>query len=122
METPQFRSLVTQRNPNSLAAYLLNNAAPAANPTSGFRAAGSPGPNGRWTSTRDGIPDFGTVFYIPTIYRNGNQFSVRLEHELRPGKDRLYGSYYRTTNTTLSGGARPEFNYAQAETTTLGNI
>jgi len=122
VETPQFRSLVTQRSPNSIGAYILNNSVPAANPSSGFRDVGSPGANGRWSSTLDGIPDLGTVFYIPTIIRNGNQFSVRLDHELLPGKDRLYGSYYRTTNNTLSGGVRPAFNYFQAETTTFANI
>ena len=113
---------MTQRAPNSIAAYLLNNAMPAANPTSALRDIGSPGANGKWTSTLDGIPDVGTAFYVPNIYRNANQFSIRLDHELIPGKDRLYGSYYRTTNRTLSGGARPAFDAPQSEFTYFGNI
>ena len=122
VETPQFRSLVTQRNPNSIAAYLLNNATPAANPTSGVPRRRKP--RGEWPVDFNARrhPRFRHRFLYPDDLPEWKPIQCSSDHELRPGKDRLYGSYYRTTNNTLSGGARPAFNYAQAETTSFGNI
>jgi hypothetical protein len=122
VETPQFRNFILQTRPNSIAAYLLKNFAPVADPTTGIRDLGSPLPGvNNWSTTPDGIPDVGTVFYTPAAYRNASQFSVRMDHELRPGKDRIYGSYFRTINDTLSGGVRPAFNASQKETTFFAN-
>jgi hypothetical protein len=50
------------------------------------------------------------------------QVSLRIDHELRPGKDRIYGNYFRTTNRTLSGGVRPQFDAPQDEFTYFGNL
>jgi hypothetical protein len=123
VETPEFRNWIIQTRPNSIAAYLLKNYAPIGNPTSNFRDLGAPqsGVN-RFSNTPDGIVDVGTVFYTPAAFRNANQWSIRIDHELRPGKDRIYGSYYRTVNNTLSGGVRPDFNAPQKETTFFGNL
>ena len=43
--------------------------------------------------------DIGTAFFVPEGWREGNQFNVRGDYELRPGKDRLYGNFYRTSRT-----------------------
>jgi hypothetical protein len=43
------------------------------------------------------MPILGSAGFVPDSFRNGNQFTLRIDHELRPGKDRLYGNLYRTT-------------------------
>ena len=43
VETPEFRNFVLQTRPNSIAAQLLRDFAPAVDPTSNFRDLGSPG-------------------------------------------------------------------------------
>jgi len=59
---------------------------------------------------RVAVNDIGSAVFAPLSYRNGNQFTVRIDHELRPNKDKLYGNFYRTYNDTLNGGIRPGFN------------
>ncbi len=54
--------------------------------------------------------DVGTAFFVPEGWRRGNQFNARADYELRPGKDRLYGNFYRTNSYAVTGGIRPEFN------------
>lgn len=123
VETAAFRNFVVQTRPNSIAAYLLKNFAPLADPTSNLRDLGTPQPGvNKWSTTPDGILDVGTVFYTPASYRNANQFSIRVDHELRPGKDKIYASFFRTTNRTLAGGVRQKFDAPQTEVTRFGNI
>jgi len=122
VETPQFRDFVVQTRPNSIAAKLLRDFAPGAYPTSSFRDLGSPAPGQSATGPPDGIPDVGSAFYVPDAWRRGNQVNVRMDYELRPGKDRLYGNMYRTTSYTVNGGIRPAFNVPVLETTYFGNL
>ncbi len=122
VETPAFRNLVLQRSPNSIAARLLRNFAPAVDPTSGFRDLGSPAPGANIVGPADGIMDVGTAFFVPEGWRRGNQFNVRTDYELRPGKDRLYGNFYRTNSYAMTGGIRPAFNRPTPNTTHFGNI
>ena len=42
--------------------------------------------------------------------------------KLRPGKDRLYGNFYRTDSYAVTGGIRPAFNRPTPNTTHFGNI
>jgi hypothetical protein len=91
-------------------------------PTTNFKVLGSPGPGGVWSTASNGIPDEGTVFYTPDVYRNAFQVMIRVDRELRPGKDKIYGTYYRTHNVTLAGTVRPAFNRPQGEWTSFGNI
>jgi hypothetical protein len=122
VETPEFRRFVQQTRPNSTAARLLRDFAPGADPTSNFRDLGSPAPGQSATGPVDGIPDVGTAFYVPEAWRRGNQFNGRVDYELRPGKDRLYGNAYRTTSYTVNGGIRPAFNVPVLETTHFANV
>ena len=122
METPEFRNFVLQRSPNSIAAQLLRDFAPAVDPTSGFRDLGSPAPGANVIGPADGIMDVGTAFFVPEGWRRGNQFNVRADYELRPGKDRLYGNFYRTNSYAVTGGIRPAFNRPTPNTTHFGNI
>ncbi len=122
VETPEFRNSVLQRNPGSIAAQLLRDFAPAVDPTSGFRDLGSPAPGANVTGPADGIMDVGTAFFVPEGWRRGNQFNVRTDYELRPGKDRLYGNFYRTNSYAVTGGIRPAFDRPTPNTTHFGNI
>lgn len=122
VETPEFRNFVTQRAPNSIAARLLRDFAPAVNPTTGFRDLGSPAPGPNTIGPADGILDVGTAFFVPEGWRRGNQFNARADYELRPGKDRLYGNFYRTNSYAVTGGIRPEFNRPTPNTTHYWNV
>ena len=57
----------------------------------------------------DGTPDIGTVQYLTTTDARSNQYTIRVDHELRPGKDRLYGYFYRLNARTITPGIRPDF-------------
>ena len=122
VETAQFRNFVDQTRPNSIAAILLRNNPPTSYPTVGLRDTGSPRPGINISGPADGIPDLGNIVYIPASFRNANQVSLRIDHELRPGKERLYGSFYRTSADTLNGGVRPKFDRGGNELTYFGNL
>ena len=91
-------------------------------PTSNFRDLGSPAPGANVIGPADGILDVGSAFFVPEAWRDGDQFSARVDYELTPGKDRLYGNLYRTTSYAVTGGIRPAFNRADAELRTFGNV
>jgi len=124
VETPEYRDFVVKTYPNSIAAKLFSSYQPGAYPTSNVRDTGRPVPGGSPTTVGpvDGIMDIGAAFYVPDVWRDGNQFNTRLDYELRPGKDRLYANFYRTTSMTMNGGIRPYFNYPVKETTYFTNL
>ena len=125
VETPQLRDWVLQNRPNSIAAQFFKQFQPIADPTSGFRDVGSVPAIGTPPNTfgpADGIPDIGSARFVPHLSRSGNQFSGRADYELKPGKDRLYGNFYRTWNYTINGTIRPVFDLPLTETTTYGNL
>ena len=114
VETQDFRDFVLRTRPGTIAAKLLNDFRPWAYPTSGLIDIGSPlkGVNVN-DSKPDGIFDYGSVNYVPAALRTGEQYSLRIDHELRPGKDRLYGNYFYTPSTQLAGGVRVAFDRPQ---------
>ena len=121
VETPEFRNYILQTRPNSIAAQLLRDFAPAVDPTTGFRDLGSPAPGVNTIGPPDGIMDVGTASFVPEGWRRGNQINARGDYELHPGRDRLYGNFYRTTSYAVTGGIRPEFNRPTPNTTHYGN-
>jgi outer membrane receptor protein involved in Fe transport len=137
VETPQFRALVAQRFPNSIANLLFTNF-PSPTPTSNIRSTGQPvgGPllqslandptvannpnyvsigNGLYRNvletTPDGIPDIGTAAIGVAEQTHDNQFSVRLDHNLSKSQ-RLFGrfTYDRNVADDLQSIPRPGFN------------
>jgi hypothetical protein len=68
-----------------------------------------------------GIGDFST-----SIFRNGIQWSARIDHNWNDFKDRLYGSFYRTTRQTVEFASPsvyfPAFSPAEPEYTHLLNV
>ena len=81
----------------------------------------TPGVN-KFSSTPDGIPDIGTVQYLTTTDARSNQYTIRVDHELRPGKDRLYGYFYRLNARTITPGIRPDFLRPSPTWGTFGNL
>src|SRR5262245_31001916 len=73
VETPQFRNFIQSTRPNSIAAQLLREFAPAVDPTTDFRDLGSPAPGANTIGPADGILDVGSAFYVPEGWRRGNQ-------------------------------------------------
>lgn len=115
VETAQFRDYIVQNYPNSIAAKVLVTGRPATDPTSGFRTIANPAAGQPGISLPAGFNALGNVSYAPDAYRNGMQFNGRIDHQLRPGKDVLYGAFYRNWADTLNGGIRPAFNRAGHE-------
>ncbi|MCC6857368.1 MAG: TonB-dependent receptor [Bryobacterales bacterium] len=93
VETPEFRDFVLRTRPNSLAARLLRDFPPLANPNFNLRDIGSPAPGVRVAGPPDGIPDLGDVFIPVRGYTNDNQFSGRLDYTLNEGRDNFYARY-----------------------------
>jgi Carboxypeptidase regulatory-like domain/TonB dependent receptor len=117
VETPEFRQLVAQRFPNSIANFLLQNF-PSPNPTSNIRDTGQPvaglgtdsplnnpgvatnpnyAPQGglfrnALQATPDGIPDIGTANIPVTEVTDADQFSFRIDQEITSNM-RLLGRY-----------------------------
>lgn len=125
VETPQLRDWVLANRPASIAAQFFKLFPPIADPVSGFRDVGSVpalGSAPNTTGPLDGIADIGSSRFVPRLLRRGNQFSGRADYELRPGKDRLYGNFYRTWNYSINGTIRPTFDLPLTETSTYGNL
>ena len=72
------------------------------------------------------FPVSGLGDFSNTIFRNGTQWSARIDHNWNDFKDRLYGSFYRTTRQTVEFAAPsvyfPAFSPAEPEYTHLLNI
>lgn len=110
VETAQFRDYVVTNYPNSIAAKVLTTGKPALDPASSFRTIANPAAGQPGISLPAGFLALGNVSFAPAAYRNGQQFNGRIDHQLHPGKDTLYGAFYRTWANTLNGGIRPAFN------------
>ena len=72
------------------------------------------------------FPVSGLGDFSNTVFRNGIQWSVRIDHNWNDFKDRLYGSFYRTTRQTVEFASPsvyfPAFSPAEPEYTHLLNI
>ena len=124
VETPQLRDYVTRTRPNSIAAYVFGKHGPVEGiELFNVRDLGGPLPGVNvFSSTPDGIPDIGTLRYLSPTEGDSNQFTVRIDHELVPGKDRLYGYYYRHKGGTIAPGVRPQFVRNELTTGNFANI
>jgi hypothetical protein len=112
VETPSFRDWVIQTMPNSIAAKVFRDFPAAVTPTSSFVSVAA---NPSLVSPPAGMLAYGAASFTPTSHRYGDQFSARIDHELRPGKDKIFGNFYRTHNDSLDGSVRPSFNRERYE-------
>ena len=128
VETKEFTDFILKTRPNSIAAKLYTKLPPAAYPTTNFLDLGSPTPGvaacggcaaaNVWNRTADGIPEVGTARYTRKSSSESNQFTGRVDHELRPGKDRLYGYYYHFHGVSKT----PPLRDSEVDNPTTGNF
>jgi hypothetical protein len=111
VETQAFANFVEQTYPNSIAAKLFSDFKPVAYPSYNFKNLGTPVPGSPTAvGPSNGILTVGSLNYVPDIIYTGNQFSGRIDYDLRPDKDRVFVNYYNVHSVELTGGARPAFN------------
>jgi hypothetical protein len=128
VETQAFEQFVVQTRPNSIAAYLLSHFAPKAYATTNLRDLGSPlsgvaacggcAQANQFNSTPDGIPDIGTASWNQPNSSVSDGFTLRVDHELRPGKDRMYAYYYHFTGVSKT----PPIRDFERDNPTTGNF
>ncbi|MGH9658772.1 MAG: hypothetical protein ACRD96_09520, partial [Bryobacteraceae bacterium] len=125
VETKELRDFVLRTRPNSVAAQIFGKFRPVSDPTINLRDVGTPVRGVNVSSTApDGIPDIGTVQYESLTENRSNQVTWRIDHELRPGKDRLYVYYYRHTGigSSISPWVRPDFIRYNPTKGNFGNV
>jgi hypothetical protein len=105
VETAAFRDFVLSARPNSIAAKILSQFPPAVYPTYNFKHLGN-----ITSGVSDTVADVGSANFVPNTSHGGDQYQIRIDHELRPGQDRLYGSYYLNQDNSLDGNVRPTLN------------
>ena len=111
VETQAFANFVEQTYPNSTAAKLFSQFQPISYPTYNFKNLGTPVPGSPTAvGPSNGIFTVGSVNYVPDVIYTGNQYSGRIDYDLRPDKDRVFVNYYNMHSVELTGGARPAFN------------
>src|SRR5438093_635601 len=145
--TPQLISYLKTNAPNAISTNLLTSFptsfAPNHPPTTAGTDVGSSctgsAPIGPFGSSSFGMVSSGPITQIPcdmpvsgigtfnaTIFRNGVQVSGRFDHNWNDFKDRLYGSFYRTTRQTVEFASPsvyfPKFSPAEPEYTHLINL
>ncbi|MEW5978784.1 MAG: carboxypeptidase regulatory-like domain-containing protein [Acidobacteriota bacterium] len=102
VETEEFKDWVTRARPDSVAASILKSDPP-------FRYA----TDNLVDVNGDGIMDLGTVALDRPAPRTGNQFNGRVDYLNKSGKDRFYGSFWRSLPDQLVRDVRPTMDYTQ---------
>lgn len=140
---PQFISYLKAFAPNNTSTQILGSYPVSFAPTGGFQTAGAEagsactgsnpiGPVGSITAGNPlaampcNTPVSGVGNFSATVFRNGIQWSSRIDHNWNNFKDRLYGSFYRTTRQTVEFASPsvyfPNFSPAEPEYTHLLNV
>jgi hypothetical protein len=117
VETPEFRDFVIRTRPSTIAARLLRDFPPLANPTFNIRDIGSPARGVRVNGPLDGIPDLGDVYIPVKGYTNDDQFSGRLDSTVNGGKDtfNVRFSFNNDERQTSSGNSVRAFTATTRE-------
>src|SRR5215469_6267220 len=134
VETQAFEQWVVANRPNSIAAKLLSMFPPAAyattnlkdlgTPISGASACGGCAASNQYSTTplltAAGTPlyEYGTANWNQPNTTTSDGLTLRVDHELRPGKDRLYGYYYHFTGVTKT----PPVRDFERDNPTVGNF
>lgn len=128
--TQQLVNFMQTNVPNNISTGVLTDFPTQFPPTRDFRSAGTILGSSCTGSTLISTPigqmpcDFpvtGTGDFNTSIFRNGAQVNGRIDHAFNDFKDRLYGSFYRTTRQTVEFAAPspyyPRFSPAEPEFT-----
>ena len=134
VETKDFVQWLVVKRPNSIATKLLTTFTPRAYPTtnlkdlgtpiSGVAACGGCAAANQFSTTpllkADGSPlyEYGTANWNQPNLATSDGLTLRVDHELRPGKDRLYGYYYHFTGVTQT----PPIRDFERDNPTVGNF
>ncbi len=124
--TPDFINFMQTNFPNNISTFVANSFPASITPTSGFTTAGTmngtdcstlPSPsdpiNTEVGSIPCNLPVTGVGSFATGLPRNGFQYTVRVDHSLNDNKDRIFGSFNRTTLHQVLFGAPfvyPAFN------------
>jgi hypothetical protein len=115
VETPEFRAWVQQALPGTIAAQVFRDFPSTVAPTSSFVSLSADSAHPEYVAPPAGMRAYGSASFAPTSIRNGDQFSARIDHELRRGTDKVFVNFYRTHNWSYQDLARPEFNRDRPE-------
>jgi Carboxypeptidase regulatory-like domain len=111
--TPQFISLMQDRRPSNISTRIARDFPASFTPDRNFRTAGQILGSSCTGSTPIDTPigpvpcDFqatGSGIWNETSPRNGFQWTARIDHHFRGGKDRIYASFNRTTTDKVGFG------------------
>ena len=111
--TPEFTRFMEQNRPNSVSTYILSNFPASFVPDRNFRTAGQLLASSCTGSTPItspvgqipcNLPVTGEGTWNETSPRNGLQWTARVDHNFNEGRDRLYGSFNRTTTEKVGFG------------------
>jgi hypothetical protein len=124
--TPDFINYMQTNFPNNISTFVAKSFPASITPTSGFTTAGTmngtdcatlPSPsdpiNTEVGSIPCNLPVTGVGSFATGLPRNGFQYTVRVDHSLNDNKDRIFGSFNRTTLHQVLFGAPfvyPAFN------------
>ena len=111
--TPEFTRFMEQNRPNNVSTYILSNFPASFAPDRNFRTAGqllsssctgSALINSSVGQIPCNLPVTGEGTWNETSPRNGLQWTARVDHNFNEGRDRLYGSFNRTTTEKVGFG------------------
>ena len=115
VETPQFRDYVLSRYPNNLSSVFFQRGATADLPLSNILTAGEIRSSlGSVLTPADipaELPAVGTVSIPQSPPLNARQWNVRVDHNLRGYRDRIYFNWFRTTSDATVAYPRPLYTY-----------
>ena len=111
--TPEFIRFMQQARPNNVSSYITNGFPASFSPDRNFRTAGQH--LGASCSGAEPIaspigpvpcnlPVTGEGTWNETSPRDGFQWTARVDHTIRDGKDRIYGAFNRTTTDKVGFG------------------
>ncbi len=126
VETQDFLNWAEGNLPNNIATSILKTAPPLHYPTSGILTvaqleASSPGYFAPPVGIPGNLPAVGTANVSYSVPKNGYQYSVRGD-AYPNNKDRIYGEFMRTYDTTSSSNARPALNNGDANSSDFANL
>jgi hypothetical protein len=124
--TPDFINFMQANFPNNISTFVAKTFPASITPTGGFTTAGTmngtdcstlPSPSDPITTEVGSIPCnlpvTGVGSFATGLPRNGFQYTVRVDHSMNNNKDRIFGSFNRTTLHQVLFGAPfvyPAFN------------
>jgi hypothetical protein len=128
--TPQFIQFMQQARPNNISTGIARDFPASFTPDRNFRTAGQilgascsgatpiSSPIG---SVPCDLPVTGAGIWNETSPRNGFQWTARIDHHFREGKDRIYASFNRTTTDKVGFGT-PEVYPAFTESSPTSSL